>query len=271
MHATTVSTRPLKATSYPSPPLTRCADLDLAYLTLLNNVPHYFLLNTFYGIDFYATILPLAIDVLTIAIPFWAFRTLNRGHDTTGPKSENQRVAQDTINQWIVALLGSSIYSMIVYGSFVTWLPVYIVLHFDGVRSLEKAHSTAILLMVGLFAPLGYASTQFIFVPAIGSHGNPGLTDREVAPNARPFDSTTDGLGRNALNTIGLADVVFTGRAEILVKRTAILAACSFLNTFVRTYFTIEGTEVVGALGWSAVWAAAAGLTGLAFAWVGNE
>ncbi|KAK4635760.1 hypothetical protein CLAFUW4_01833 [Fulvia fulva] len=245
-----------------------CYDyLDLAYLTLLNNVPHYFLLNTFYGIDFFATIIPLLIDIVTIALPFWLFRTLNHGHDTSGPRTDNQRVAQDKGTQYLTALFGSSIYSLVVYGSFVTWLPVYIVLHFDGVRSLEKAHTTAIWTLVGLFAPLGYAATQFVFVPAIGSHGNPGITDSAVAP----FDTVQSGFVATILHNFRLDSTVFTRRAEILAKRTAILAACSFLNTFVRTYFTIEGTELVGSLGWAGVWAAAAGLTGVAYAWVGNE
>ncbi|EME48906.1 hypothetical protein DOTSEDRAFT_84419 [Dothistroma septosporum NZE10] len=249
-----------------------CYDyLDLAYLTLLNNVPHYFLLNTFYGIDFFATIVPLSIDVVTIAIPFWLFRSLNHGHDTTGVKSDNQRVAQDRGVQSLIALFGSSIYSLVVYGSFATWLPVYIVLHFDRVRSLEKAHSTAVLTLLGLFAPLGYAATQFIFVPAIGSDGNPGITDPQVALERPPFNTETSSLKENVLRFVRLGDTAFTRRAEILLKRTAILAACSFLNTFVRTYFTIEGTELVGAVGWAGVWAAAAGLTGLAYAWVGNE
>lgn len=256
-----------KASSCLSPPLTRFLDLDLAYLTLLNNVPHYFLLNTFYGIDFFATIIPLLIDIVTIALPFWLFRTLNHGHDTSGPRTDNQRVAQDKGTQYLTALFGSSIYSLVVYGSFVTWLPVYIVLHFDGVRSLEKAHTTAIWTLVGLFAPLGYAATQFVFVPAIGSHGNPGITDSAVAP----FDTVQSGFVATILHNFRLDSTVFTRRAEILAKRTAILAACSFLNTFVRTYFTIEGTELVGSLGWAGVWAAAAGLTGVAYAWVGNE
>lgn len=246
-------------------------DLDLAYLTLLNNVPHYFLLNTFFGLDFFASIVPLLIDVVTISLPFALFRQLNRGHANPESKTQNQQVVQDKGIQWLVTIFGSSVYSIVIYGSFITWIPTYMVTHFDGLRSVEKAHGAAVLTFLALFLPLGFAASQFIFVPAVGSAANPGLTDPNIAPEKVPFNPQTATFAQTLAYNIGLSAAGFTPRMKILAKRTAILSASSFINSFVRSYVTIEGTELFGALGWASVWALAAGLTGVGYAWVGDE
>jgi hypothetical protein len=233
-------------------------------------VPHYFLLNTFYGIDYIAALLPLAIDVTTIAVPFAVLRGMTHARDHAEPKTPNQIVAQDVGIQWLMGLFGACLYTIVVYGSFYTWLPQYMVVHFDGLKSVEKAHDAALLLLLTLFGPVGYAATQFIFVPALGSSANPGgITDPKLQPAPTAFDPETASLGETVAYNLGLGSV--TKRTVILAKRTAVLAACSFVNTFVRAYVVIEGTELVGALGWASVWAVAAGLVGLSFAWVGDE
>lgn len=246
-------------------------DLDLAYLTLLNNVPHYFLLNTFYGIDFFTAILPLVIDIITITIPFALFRRLNSGHANPESKTENQLVVQDKSIQSLVTIFGSAVYTIVVYGCFKSWIPTYMVTHFDGLRSLSKAHDADVVMFLGLFLPLGFAASQFIFVPAIASPGNPGLTDPYIAPEKVPFNPQTATFSQTLAYNLGLSEAGLTRRAEIVAKRTLILSACSFINSFVRAYVVIEGTEVFGALGWASVWALAAGLTGAGFAWIGDE
>ena len=54
-----------------------------------------------------------------------------------------------------------------------------------------------------------------------------------------------------------------------MLKRTATLVLVSGINTFVQTFVTIEGVEMRGAAAYSAVWAASAGMTGLALGVVG--
>ncbi|CZT18622.1 uncharacterized protein RCC_04466 [Ramularia collo-cygni] len=249
-----------------------CYDyVDLAYLSLLNNVPYYFLLNTFFGVDYLATAIPMVIDVTALAIPFAFLRSLNYARRGGQVKNANQAVAQDRGVQYLIAAFGASIYAIVVYGSFTTWLPTYMIVHFDGLRSLERAHNTGILLLLALFGPLGYAATQFIFVPAIGSPGNPGITDPALKPGKVAFDPQTATIGQTVAWNLGLGESGLTHRGEILLKRTATLAASSFISNFVRSYVIIEGTELLGALGWASVWGSAAALVGLAYAWVGNE
>lgn len=234
-------------------------------------MPHYFLLNTFYGVDYFAALIPLVIDVTTIAVPFALLRGITHARDKSSPKTPNQVVAQDVGIQWLTGLFGAAIYTFVVYGSFYTWLPAYMVVHFDGLKSVAKAHDSALLLLFALFGPVGYAATQFIFVPAVGSAGNPGITDPKLKPELAPFDPETASLGQTVAYNLGLKQSGFTRRAEILTKRTVTLVTCSFLNTFVRSFVTIEGTELVGALGWASVWATGAALVGAALSWVGDE
>lgn len=246
-------------------------DMDLVWLAFLANVPHYFLLNTFYGIDTLAALPPLLIDVVAIAIPFALLRGIDRTPDPASLKTPNQAVAQDSGIQWLIGLFGACVYTIVISSSFYTWLPQYMVVHFEGLRSVEKAHNAALFLLLALFGPVGYAATRFIFVPAIASAGNPGITDPKLKPEAAPFNPETATLGQTIAYNLGLSEAGITKRNEILAKRTAALVISSFLNTFVRSYVTIEGTELVGALGWASVWATAAAIIGVAFSWVGDE
>lgn len=141
--------------------------------------------------------------------------------------------------------------------------------HFDGIKSVAKAHDAVAFLLAALFFPLGYGATQFIFVPAIGSAANPGLTDSRAEKAV--FDPETATFSQTLAHNLGFSPAGFTPRAEILFKRTAVLAASSFVNSLVRSYVTIEGTDLIGAVGWSSIWAAASLLTGFAFSWVGDE
>lgn len=235
----------------------------------MSNVPHYFLLNTFYGIDYVAALIPLAIDVMTIAIPFAIFRGPIHARDSASPKTPNQIVAQDLGIRAVIAALGAGLYSIVIYSSFYTWLPTYMAVHFDGLKSLVKAHEAVAFLLAGLFLPLGYGATQFIFVPAIGSAANPGLTDPRAEKAV--FNPETATFGQTLAYNLGFSPAGFTPRAEILFKRTAVLAASTFVNSLTRSYVTVAGTEFVGAVGWSFIWVVASALTGVAFSWVGDE
>lgn len=215
--------------------------------------------------------IPILIDVTTLAIPFALLRSLNHARRGDKVKTANQAVAQDRGVQYLIAAFGASIYAIVVYGSFTTWLPTYMIIHFDGLRSLERAHNTGILLLLALFGPLGYAATQFIFVPAVGSAGNPGITDPALKPGKVAFNPETATIGQTVAWNLGFGEHGLTHRGEILFKRTATLAASSFISTFIRAYVIVDGTELLGALGWASVWGSAAALVGVAYAWVGNE
>ncbi|KAK0365242.1 hypothetical protein LTR02_005409 [Friedmanniomyces endolithicus] len=241
---------------------------DLTGLAILSNLPLYFLLTTFYGVDAIASTSILTIDVIAIAVPFALLRPLIHAHEPG--KEPNQQVAQDRLIFALVGLLGASIYSVVIYTSLYTWLPVYLLTHFDGLRSMQKAHDASVPLLMLSFIPMGWATAQFLFTPSIGSRGNPGLTDPKIYPEKTNFDPETATIAETIAFNLGFKGG-FTKRAEVLAKRSAVLIWASMANTFVRVLFTVDGTEALGAAGWASAWGVAALLTSVAYGFVGNE
>lgn len=214
----------------------------------------------------------LIIDVAATTIPFALTRPLIHAHADDTVKDANQEVAQDITNWALLALFGSTVYAIVIYASLQSWLPVYIVTHFDGVRSMQAAHDAKIPALVATLVPVGLATAQFLFTPAVGSRGNPGLTDPQFSTvKAVRFEAEEASLAETLAWNLGFGAEGLSKRAEILAKRTGVLIAASVVNTFVRTVMTVEGTQMVGTLGWSLVWGVAAGVTGLAYGWTANE
>lgn len=174
----------------------------------------------------------------------------------------------------LVTVFGAAVYAVTLYTSAFTWLPVYMVTHFDNLRTLHHTGEDNLLLQVALAFPAGLATTRFLFVPAVAASNkllralDPIAAD---AAEAQKFDSETATLGQTIAYNLGFGAGGFTTRTQVLTKRTAVLVVCSSVNTFVRVFGTIEGTELTGALGWSGLWAAAGVLTGIAYGWVAEE
>lgn len=241
---------------------------DIASLTVLAEVPYYYLLTTFFGIDIYASFIATAIDVAALTIPFALFRPLIHAHEPG--RSPNQQVAQDRQIFAYVALLGAAIYAVVIYSSLYTWLPVYLIRNFDVVRSFEKAHEASMQSLLVYFIPVGVSLAQFLFTPAIGARGNPGLTDPKIYPEKVEFDPETASFQETLAFNLGFVGG-FTKRAEILAKRTAVLLGAVASNAFARTLISLEGTHALGAAGWASVWGVAALLTSVVYGFVGNE
>ncbi|KAK5136409.1 hypothetical protein LTR08_003535 [Meristemomyces frigidus] len=243
---------------------------DLASLSCLSNLPYYFLLHTFYELHGLTCATALAIDMASIALPFALLRPLIHAHEPG--RSPNQQVAHDPTISALMAVLGAAIYAVVVYGSLFTWLPAHLVFHFDHIRSVQHAHDATLHLLLGiLIVPVGVATTHFLFTPAIGARGNPGITDPKLKPEAVRFDPEEASFAQTMAFNLGYGPDGFTKRGEVLAKRAAVLVACSAGNTLVRVLTTIDGTEPVGAVAWAGVWGLAATLTALAYGWAGNE
>jgi len=142
--------------------------------------------------------------------------------------------------------------------------------HFDNLRSVGDARDSNFLIQIATSIPAGVATTIFLFIPAV-SASNKLLKALDPITKHASFDSESAGLVETIAYNLGLGSKGFSARARVLIKRTSVLAVSSFLNTFVRVFATIEGAELVGALGWSSLWAVASVLTGLAFGWVADE
>ena len=236
--------------------------MDLASLTLLSHMPHLYLLTTFYGIRPTTMISCLTIDILTTYLPFRLLREVSPTHTLEAPKGlvSNRSVINDLSVRAYTTVLAAGIYGVVVFGSFGTWLPVYLVIHFDGIRDISAAHSAALPFLIASFLPIGYAAREFLFTAATGA--KPDAYDKELAR----FNAATATLGETIMyNLFG-----YSKRTRTLVKRTATVAITAGLHTWLQTYVAIEGAEALGAAGWSGVWAIAAALTGAAYWWVGD-
>ena len=101
---------------------------------------------------------------------------------------------------------------------------------------------------------LGLAAKSFIFTPAVAAE--PSLADAKKAA----FNPATASLGEHLVyNLWG-----YGKKSKVVIKRTAALMLVTGVNTFVQAFFTIEGVEVTGAVGYSSVWLVASGMTGAA-------
>lgn len=204
----------------------------------------------------------LVIDTLTTYIPFRLLRPVHPTHHTSPPKGavSNRSIINDFgVRLWTSAL-AAAIYGVIVYTSFHTWLPVHLVLHFDGLRDLSAAHSAALPYLIASSFPIGYAAREFIFTPATGAR--PDLADIR----AKAFNPETASL----LETLWYNVWGFSKRTRTIIQRTATLVAVVGAHTWLQVFVTIEGAEMYGAAGWAGIWAAAAALTGAAYWWVAN-
>lgn len=230
-------------------------------LGILSNIPYYVLLHVFYETSYSALGLSFAIDTVSLALPFFLLRPVNfynARQRTDNPKTVSEIASDRSINSYMTAF-AAAVYSLVVYSSFYTWLPVYMIVHFDEVRSLEAAHNATLpILLVGCM-PIGYAAKNFLFKPSIAA--------ARTLPT--PFDPRTATLGDTFRYNLGLGS--HSNRASILTSRTTLLVAISGINTFVRVFGTVEGTDVFGAAGWAALWSIAAMSVGLGFAWVGES
>jgi hypothetical protein len=170
----------------------------------------------------------------------------------------------------LVSVFGAAIYALTLYTSAFTWLPVYMITHFDNLRTLHNERDENLMLQVLLAVPAGLATARFLFVPTIAA-SNKLL--RALDPVARPakFDSENANLAQTIAYNLGFGPEGFSARTKVLAKRTTVLVLSSFFNTFARVFVTIEGSEFVGALGWSGLWATAGLLTGIAYGWVAEE
>ncbi|KAL9075308.1 MAG: hypothetical protein Q9161_001685 [Pseudevernia consocians] len=235
---------------------------DFAALTFLTHLPYHYFLSTFYQIRPTTSAYCIAIDTLTAYVPFYSLKVSSSIHSIKTPKgvAANRSVINDTGVQIYTSLLAAGIYTVVVFSSYGTWLPVYLVTHFDGMRDISAAYNPNFPWLILSFLPTGFAAKVFLFTPATAAKAD--KHDKETAA----FNPETATLGETvAYNLWG-----YSHRARILMKRTATLVAMGGAHTILQTYGSLEGAEFLGAAGWSSVWGLAATLTGAAFLWVGD-
>jgi hypothetical protein len=105
--------------------------------------------------------------------------------------------------------------------------------------------------------PAGYAAHEFLFVSSTAVQQSPVYV----------FNSETAGFWEHiSHNAWGW----YSSRQKELIGRTLLLAALVAGETIIQTWGTIKGVELVGAAGYSIMWALGVCVVGAVFDWVGG-
>lgn len=213
-----------------------------------------YLLNAFYGVPVTTTALSLFIDIVTAYIPLRLLRPLSPAHAASAtPSVPNVEVLSDTPTTIATTLLPAAIYATALHLAYSTYLPVQLVTHFDTLSSIEIAHSSTFITLLPVSLLAGYAARVFIFVPATATVPSP---DKSVVV----FDPATASLSATFLENVW----GWSSRTKVVIQRTAAVMAIAGLGTVVQTAGTVEGVDLIGAMNWAAVWAAASVVVGMA-------
>ncbi|KAL9101849.1 MAG: hypothetical protein Q9163_002933 [Psora crenata] len=236
--------------------------IDQSTLTFLTHLPYLYFLTSFYKIRPTTAIICLSIDLTAVYIPFYLMRGYKVSHKVKTPKGAvaNRSIINDTGVQIFTSLFATGVYGVVVFVSFGTWMPSYLVTHFEGIRDISLLHNSTFLWLCAAFIPTGVAAKTFLFTPAVAAKPD------EYDEKAASFDPQTATL----METIEYNLWGHSKRVRTLMQRTVTLAAIVGLHTWLHTYIAVDGAEGFGGAGWSSIWALAATLTGLGFLWVGN-
>ena len=236
------------------------AGYDMASLTFLAHLPTNFLLFYFYHIRPSTVVFSLVTDIISTYVPFYLLRPLAPVHYAEAPRGAvaNRFIINDFPILIYTTLLAAGIHGIVLFASFTTWLPIHLVLYFDGIRDISFVHESQLPWLILASIPTGLAARTFLFSPAAGAKRDLGdIKNLAFKPETATLSETI------YYNLWG-----YSKRTRTLIQRTAILAATIGLYTWFQIWFTVDGTEWTGAAGWGAVWSAATTLTGAAFWWV---
>ncbi|KAF7551504.1 hypothetical protein G7046_g7708 [Stylonectria norvegica] len=233
--------------------------LDVAALDLLSHGPHLYLLSAFYSLRPTTALSALAVDILSAAAPFYLLRPLSAVH-TRSARLPNRELTSPSL-QLYTAALATGIYTVVLVLSLRFLLPRILVLHFNGLPTLEPAYTASYAAVLPATVLFGAAASTFIFAP-FATTGKAKEDDRVAA-----FDPIAASLGQTVWwNVWG-----FTAKTKVVISRTAVAILVSAVNTYLACIMAIPGIEATGAAAYASVWAFAALCTGVGLGFVGGD
>ncbi|KAI9369103.1 hypothetical protein BJX61DRAFT_536717 [Aspergillus egyptiacus] len=239
---------------------------DVLAFNFLIHLPTYTLLSSFYGLRPTTILTSYAIVLFSSAIPFLFLRNPTLVHNLSrAPKAavSNRGILQDWAITLYTTVVAAAIYTVVLYLSYETWLPAQLVLHFERLPNISKAHAGPAglpLLFISLL-PAGWAVRDFLFV---SSAGTPAATASDVE-NAETPSKQGEYLACAVYRKTWGA---LSRRTRVLISRTAILAAVTMANTVIQVAGTVKGASFEGATAWCLVWTLANSVVGLMYGWI---
>jgi hypothetical protein len=233
----------------------------VASFLFLTHLPTYSLLSFFYGIRPTSALVAFGVTIASTALPFVLLRRPSSVHDlshVTAGAIPNRAILQDKITTIFTTLMAASVFSVVLYASYATWLPAQLVVHFEGLPDISAAHAgpAGLPVLFLTLIPAGWAARDFLFVSSTG-----------YSANVDQSSATCE--GGSLLATIYRATWgKLSTKTRVLISRSSILAISVLLNTIVQLAGTIRDVSVEGAATWGAVWATASLITGATFGWI---
>ncbi|KIW50032.1 hypothetical protein PV05_11656 [Exophiala xenobiotica] len=237
---------------------------DVASMTLLLSTPQSILLGLFYDIHPTTLASTTLSSILANSLPYLLLRPLSPSHNpNAAPKAilRNRPILTDPYTTVATSLLATAIFAVLLEASFATFLPSWLITHFTGLRTLEKAHLGAGGLPILLLAliPAGVAAMEYLFAPSTAV--------ASTAPSAPTFDPSTASFAEHVYhNGWGW----YSPRQKALISRAGLLAYLIVVETVVLLWGTLEGVEFTGAIGYAGIWGAGVVLVAAALDWVGG-
>lgn len=227
-------------------------------------MPTYTLLSFFYGVRPTSVLISYAITIASTVVPFTLLRQPSSVHNLSHAPSgtvANRTILQDYLTTIYTTLTATSIFSVMLYASYATWLPVQLVTHFETIPDISAAHAgpAGLPVLFLTLIPVGYAVRDFLFVSSAGHSTNPA--GKETSLDERRGEILFTSIYRKTWGQLPAKD-------RILASRTLLLASAILLNTIVQVAGTIQGVSVIGAFEWGSVWAVSTLAVGGVFAWV---
>lgn len=235
----------------------------LSYI-FLTQLPTYTLLSSFYKIRPTTIVIAYAITLFSCTIPFVFFRRSAYVHDLARAPSNavsNRSILQDRPTAFYTTLVATTIFTTTLNLSYATWLPAYLVVHFENIPDISLTHAGAAVLPV-LFLnllPAGWAAKDFLFVSSAGVQDDPGTKEKQSTSG-----KTQGYLCALYCRTWG----ALSTKKRTLIQRTATLATMTSLSTVVQLVGTLQGIDIQGASAWGAMWSVANLIIGLIFGWI---
>ncbi|KAJ6004944.1 hypothetical protein N7540_012743 [Penicillium herquei] len=237
---------------------------DVLSFLYLTHLPTYSLLTFFYNVRPTSALISYTITVSSIVIPFFFLRSPASVHNLSRAPSgtvANRSILQDRPTTIYTTLAATSIFTVVLYASYASWLPTTLVVHFDSIPDITAAHAgpAGLPVLFLTLIPAGYAVRDFLFVSSTGHVTGP------TAEESHPLDHDSQYIVISVYcRTVGQ----LSAKTRILASRTLILAAGVLLNTVVQVAGTIREVSLEGASLWGAVWAVATLAVGGMFGWI---
>lgn len=215
-------------------------------------------MTAFYDLSPKTAVAGLTVDVIASFVPFFLMRPFSPAHKAES-STPNREIIVDRPIQILSTMLASFIYSVVLFLSYQIYLRSALVLHFEGIHTVQPTQAGLIALTT-LSLVSGIAARSFIFTPLAAT----GRSEQDE--KTAQFDPVEASLGETLWwNVWG-----YTTQTKVGIARTLAVVAVTGINTYLQCALTISGVETTGAAVYASAWTAAAFFAGVGLGFVGE-